>query len=125
MKKEIVPLRHYPDNGDHQECFIGYFPFRITKGQDGYYYHDKNGNEKKYNLYKSGKIDKRWIVHLNEHCEYSNRNKNPSLDKIFEVKVNKNLDKIVEYCMAIYKKSLEMEIVRIAKELKGLDINND
>ena len=36
-------------------------------------------------------------------------------------KVDKNLDKIIEYCVKVYKKSLKIEIERLKKELKELE----
>jgi hypothetical protein len=101
----IETLPNYPDNGKHLECYID-LPFNIRKGEDGYHWKDKKGNEHTYNLNKSGKVDERWIVHLSRFC-------NTSLEEIFEIKVNKDLDKILSYCLRIYKKSLTMELKRI------------
>lgn len=108
----ITTIRNYPDNGKHQECHIE-LPFDIRKGEDGYHYKNKKGIELKYNLYKSKNItEKRWIVHLA-------RQTNESLERIFEVKTNKDLDKIIKYCVKIYEKSLKMEMKRLKKELSN------
>jgi len=107
----ITNLKNYPINGKHQECLIN-LPFKITKGEDQFYWNDKKGNEHKYNIFKNAnKIDQRWIVFLKkDYC-------NPSLKKIFEIKVNKDLNKIIDYCFKIYQKSLKLELKRL-KELK-------
>ena len=106
----IKTLKDYPDNGKHQECNIG-LPFLIRKGEDGYYYTDAKGKERKYNLFKSeDKVDDRWIVHLTEGA-------NESLKEIFKIKVNKDLNKIVKYCREIYCKSLKLEIKKMNKYL--------
>ena len=111
MNQLIYTIEDYPDDGNHQECYID-FPFQIRKGEDGYVYRNKKGKELKYNIYKnSSRIDKRWICHLKEGA-------NKSLQEIFEIKANKNLDVIIKYCMRKYKQSLKLEINRIEKELK-------
>lgn len=113
IKKSIFVIKDYPDDGKHLECDIG-LPFEIRKGEDGYFWIDKHGKEKSYNVFKGGKIDDRWIVHLTKKA-------NPSLMKIFEIKINKDLDKIIDYCVQLYIKSLKMEIARLTKELKSYD----
>lgn len=111
MKQYLIEtIKNYPETGKHQECYIG-LPFQIRKGEDGYHYRNKKGAELKYNIYKSEtKTDKRWICHLTEEA-------NESLNKIFEIKANKDLDTIIKYCVDKYKKSLELEMKRIKKEL--------
>jgi len=116
IRKSIFTIPNYPDNGKHQECEIG-LPFEIRKGEDGYFWTDKKGKEKSYNIFKGDKIDNRWIVHLTEDA-------NKSLLKIFEIKMNKDLDKIIEYCVNLYIRSLKMEILRITKELKTFEKQN-
>jgi hypothetical protein len=111
--KKIYNLAHYPDNGDHQECDIG-LPFEIVKGRDGYYWTDRKGIKHTYNILKSNKTTNKWIVHLKVGA-------NESLFKIFNIMVNKDVDKIIEYCRKIYKKSLIMEIARLQEELKTLE----
>jgi len=109
IEKSFFTIPNYPDDGNHIECEIE-LPFEIRKGEDGYFWNDKNGKERSYNIFKSDKIDDRWIVHLTEDA-------NKSLQQIFEIKVNKSLDKIIDYCITVYVKSLKMEIKRINKEL--------
>ena len=109
MKPTIRPLKDYPDNGKHLQCVLGNLPFEIRKGADGYYYM-VDDEEYSYNLDGN---DQRWIVHLNLFA-------NESLRSIFKVQVNESLDIIVDYCIEIYKKSLELEIKRLKKELKEL-----
>jgi len=95
----ITTIKNYPDDGRHQECWIN-LPFQIRKGEDGYYWRDKKGKEHKYNLSKDiNKIDGRWIVNLEDDANYS-------LKQIFEIKVNKDLEKIIAYCVKLYLKSL-------------------
>jgi hypothetical protein len=115
MEKTIYTITDYPDNGDHQECDIG-LPFEIRKGEDGYFWTDKKGKKCSYNIFKSDKIDNRWIVHLTEDA-------NKSLINIFEIKMNKDLNKIIDYCVSLYKKSLSMEIKRLTQELKSFNNN--
>jgi len=111
IKYTIETLLNYPDNEKHQQCFID-LPFQIRKGEDGYFWHDKKGKEHKYNWFKSEKIiDKRWIVHLNGDT-------NQSLEEIFNIKVSKNLNAILDYCTKLYKKSLEMEMKRLEQMIK-------
>lgn len=111
MKQYIIEtIEDYPDNGSHQECYIG-LPFEIRKGEDGYHYINRKGKELKYNIYKSEtKVEDRWICYLTEGA-------NQSLESIFEVKVNRDLDVIIKYCVQKYKKSLKLEMKRINKEL--------
>jgi len=111
IEKYIFTIQNYPDDGKHQECKIG-LPFEIRKGEDGYFWVDKNGKEQSYNIFKSDKIDSRWIVHLDKNSYI-----NPSLNKIFEIKVNKDLDKIIDYCVFIYVKSCKLEIKRLQNEI--------
>ncbi len=112
IKHVIETLEYYPDNGKHLECLVDY-PFQIRKGEDGYYYKDRKGKEHSYNIYKTDRTTNKWIVHLTEQA-------NPSLVEIFDIKVNKDLDVILKYCVDIYKKSLKMEIKRLEKELKQI-----
>ena len=106
----ITTIRNYPEDGRHQECWIG-LPFQIRKGEDGYYWTDNKGKEHKYNIYKNeNKVDERWIVHLKKDA-------NKSLRRIFEIKVSKDLEKIVKYCVMLYMKSLEMETKRVKRKL--------
>lgn len=109
--KDIYCLPTYPDDGNHLECDIG-LPFEIRKGEDGYYYLQKSGKERKYNLPSYNKIDDRWIVNL------KGDKASPSLIQMFDIKVNRDLDKIIDYCVNLYKKSLVAELERIKKELK-------
>ena len=58
-------------------------------------------------------IENRWIVHLRKDA-------NDSLNEIFEVRMNKDLNKIVRYCVNLYLKSLEMEKERVQREFQSL-----
>lgn len=107
----IIKLKDYPDDGKHQEYETEY-PFEIRKGEDGYIWIGRDGREHYYNMFKSDIIDKRWIVQLKQTA-------NKSLRDIFDIKVNKDLNKILKYCKNIYIKSLKMEFKRIQKELAG------
>ncbi|MFA5366307.1 MAG: hypothetical protein WC333_00090 [Dehalococcoidia bacterium] len=104
----IETIENYPKDGKHLECFIN-LPFQIRKGEDGYYYRDKNGVELTYNIFKTNRIDNRWIVHINGNKP----GYNASLEKIFNIMVSKDLDKIVAYCIKVYEKSLELELQRV------------
>lgn len=106
----ITNLKDYPDTGEHQECFINIPCFSITKGHDCFFWTDKKGKEHSYNNYKTT-IDKRWIVTLNEN------EATDSLRNIFEVKTNKDVHKIIEYCVNLYRKSLKMELAKIEDDL--------
>ena len=108
---EIIPLKNYPDNGKHQRC-VTELPFDITKGEDRFCYEDKDGKRHHYN--SGEETDERWIVFV------SASQSNISLKKIFKIKVNKDLNVILDYCVKIYKKSLEMELVRINEILNTL-----
>src|SRR3990172_3432939 len=112
MKTVIKTIKNYPDDGNHQECHTG-LPFTIRKGEDGYYYNDEDGVEQKYNMDRYT-IDKRWIVQLTPTA-------NQSLKQIFEIKVDEDMDTLVEYCVKLYKKSMLMEIERMKKELNKLN----
>ena len=107
MEYYITDIKHYPDDGNHQECIID-LPFEIRRGEDGYVYHDKKGVEHKYNM--RNKLDKRWVVHLTDTS-------NESLSKLFEIKCNKDLTVILNYCIRLYKKSLKMELKRVSTKL--------
>lgn len=106
----ITNLADYPDTGEHQECFINIPCFSITKGHDCFFWKDKNGEEHSYNNYKTT-VDKRWIVTLNESEASS------SLKEIFEIKTSKDVHKIIEYCVNLYRKSLKMELAKIEDDL--------
>ena len=105
MSYTVINTDTYPKNGKHQTCLTG-LPFDIQKGEGGYYYKVK-GVQKKYNLGK--KVDERWICHLEDYA-------NHSLQRIFEIKVNKDLDEIVKYCVKLYLKSLQMEREKVISE---------
>jgi len=107
IEHDIFNLRNYPDDGNHQECFTD-LPFKITKGEDGFPYHIK-GKEYQYN--KSGK-DQRWF------CELGDEYISPSLEEIFEFRVHKDLNIILEYCRKLYVRSLKMEMKRLKKEFE-------
>ena len=109
--KKIYTIENYPADGNHLECDIN-LPFQIRKGEDEFYYINEKGEEKSYNNYKN-KIDDRWIVFLTDEAS-------ESLQNIFKIKVSRDLDKIIEYCQNIYKKSIELEIKRLNKELKEI-----
>ena len=116
----IDTIANYPDDGKHQECFID-LPFQIRKGEDGYYY-KKKGKEYKYNMFKSeNKIDDRWICWIDSDKD----GVTPSLVQIFEIQVNKDLDKVVDYCYDIYEKSLKLELKRLEKLRKELNAVNN
>lgn len=112
IQKKFYRIKSYPDTGEHIECWIN-LPFLIRKGEDPFHYTIK-GKQHLYNSYKT-KVDDRWIVRVKIVLA------NPSLIDIFEIKVDKNLDKIIGYCVKVYKKSLEMEIERMKKELRELE----
>jgi hypothetical protein len=118
-KYDIATIENYPDDGNHLECHIQLLPFDIKRGEDGYYYTDKKGIERKYNLFKNeNKIDDRWIVHIDGDAPGANR----SLRDIFNIMVDKDLDKIVDYCFDIYEKSLELEKKKVEKLRKELGV---
>jgi hypothetical protein len=104
----IETIKNYPNNGKHLECHID-LPFQIRRGEDGYFYRDGNGVERKYNMFKGDKIDERWIVHINGNKPGYNQ----SLEKIFNIMVSKNLDRIISYCIKVYKSSLDLELQRV------------
>lgn len=107
MKYEVRTLKNYPDNGKHQVCKID-LPFDITKGEDGFYWVDKNGVQHKYNLFSTkSKVDDRWIATIKEGVL------NPSLIKLFDTKVHKDLNVVVDYCKKTYIKSLNQELQRV------------
>jgi hypothetical protein len=120
-KYDISTIENYPDDGNHLECHIS-LPFDIKRGEDGYYYTDKKGIEHTYNLKDinnlNRKTDDRWIVHINGNAPGANR----SLRDIFNIMVDKDLDKIVDYCFDIYEKSLELEKKKVEKIRKELGI---
>jgi hypothetical protein len=124
LKYDIKPIKNYPDNGKHLECNIG-LPFKIRKGEDGYVYYDKNGKEKLYGYKKIKnnyihKTDDRWIAHINgNRLGYNN-----SLIEIFEIQVNKDLDKIVDYCFKTYEKSLNLELLKLKKLKTEFEIHD-
>lgn len=107
----IQRLKDYPDNGKHQECVID-LPFEIRKGEDGYFWYEGDV-EKSYNFLKGDKIDQRWIVHIdNGHTKV-----NASLKAIFKIKLSRDLNVILKYCLNLYVKSLKLEKKRISEEI--------
>lgn len=110
IEHSIYNLKDYPDDGNHQECFMD-LPFKVTKGEDAFIYTIK---EKEYTYNKSGN-DQRWFCNLKYELDFY---VSPSLEEIFEFKVHKDLNIILEYCRKLYVKSLKMEIKRSKQELK-------
>lgn len=119
---DITVIENYPDDGNHLECNLP-LPFDVKRGEDGYYYRDKKGVERAYNLKNINndkrKTDDRWIVHLDTGRLHGI---NPSLERIFNIMVDKDLDKIVDYCFDIYEKGLEMEKKRLEKLRKEFGV---
>lgn len=104
----IITIKNYPDDGKHQVCNLD-IPIVITKGEDPFHWIDNKGVEHLYGSY-TGKVDERWICYLYGETRTGI---NPSLKKIWENKVNKDLDKIVDYCLKVYRKSLALEMDRL------------
>ncbi len=102
----IKNLKTYPQDGKHQECIIAGLPFDISKGRDSYTYLNKKGKETWYG--GPSKTSDKWICHLTEQA-------NNSLFEIFEIEQSKDLDKLVNYCIDLYIKSLSMEIQKVNK----------
>ena len=97
------------------ECILDAgLPFYISRGMDGFFYSDGKGGQKPYGLQKNNRVDKRWIILLSTYSV------NPSLSKIFQIKVSTSLEKILAYAERVYTKSLRMEIKRIKEELNEL-----
>lgn len=113
----ITAIKNYSDDGNHLECHLP-LPFQIRRGEDEYIYRDKHGIEKKYNIFKGDKIEKRWIAHLTDGGYHGI---NPSLEEIFEIKVDADLDRLVNYCFRMYEKSLKLEAQRLKKIKKELE----
>jgi len=97
----IENLENYRKDGNHQKCIID-LPFDITKGLDGFSYYDKKGKIHQYNMFKSGRIDDRWIIFIKPEAP-------ESLKKLFDVKMSKDLERLIRYAVGLYKKSLDME----------------
>lgn len=111
----MTPIKHYPDDDNHLECHLP-LPFEIKRGGE----EDKRDVEAKNSLFKSETNDK-WTVHL-KTGENETHGINPSLKRIFRVKVNKNLNKIINYCFDIYEKSLELEKKRLEELRKKFGV---
>ena len=108
MKYKIINIPNYPKDGKHQEILWD-LPFEIRKGEDGYWF-TVDGKEHTYNMGKT--TTSKWIVNLK-------LNASDSLKKIFKIKLSFEYEKLIEYCIPLYKQSLEMELKRITKELKS------
>ncbi len=117
MNHKIENLRYYPDDGKHQKCFTK-LPFTITKGTDSFLYYDRDDSKeyKEYNSYEQFKdrVDPRWIACIKPIA-------NESLKKMYKTVLHKDLYKVLEKCEILYIASLEMELVRIKKELKSYE----
>ena len=118
--KRVCTIINYPDDGNHQNCFIDMPFFQIRKGEDGYAYNTKKGVGKHYNLHpnpKRGewKPTKMWIVNLHS-------NSSDNLERIFEIKTSKSEDILIDYCQKVYVKYLKAEIKEMQEELKDLQI---
>jgi len=110
MKYEIKNLKDYPNDGNHQEV-VWDLPFEIRKGEDGYWF-TVDGKERIYNMGKTP--TSKWIVNLKP-------NASDSLKKIFKIRLSFEYEKLIEYCIPLYKQSLQMEIKRLTKELESLN----
>jgi hypothetical protein len=119
IKYRLRNIKNYPDNGNHQEVVFESFsslPFEIRKGEDCGWYDDKHG---KIHGYNTGEVTtKKWIAKLTDES-------NKSLKDIFEIKVMLNVDKLIDYCVKLYKRSISLEIERLRKVLQliGRDDN--
>jgi hypothetical protein len=114
IKYRLRNIKNYPDNGDHQEVvFDDYlsFPFYISKGLDSFRY-EFNGRICKYNSGKN--TTKNWIVKLQPWA-------NDSLNNIFDIKIEKDVDKLIAHCVKLYKRSILLEIERFKKELQLIE----
>lgn len=109
MKYEIKTMKNYPEDGKHQEV-VWDLPFEIRRGEDGYWY-TVDGKERTYNMGKT--TTSKWIVNLKS-------NASDSLKKIFKIRTALEYEKLIEYCIPLYKQSLQMEIVRLNKEFNSL-----
>jgi len=115
MKYIIRTIKNYPDDGKHQEVIAITpfdFPFEIRKGEDSYWYNDKEGVQHCYNGGEN--TTELWIVNLRED------EANKSLRDIFEIKVMRDVDKLIAHCLRLCKRSIPMEIKRLADEYKLL-----
>lgn len=110
MKYKIINIPNYPKDGNHQEVLWD-LPFEIRKGEDGYYF-TVDGKGHTYNMGKTPTT--KWIVNLKP-------NASDSLKKIFKIRTAFECEKLIEYCIPLYKQSLQMEIRRLIKEFNSLD----
>lgn len=104
MSYVIANLPQYPKTGEHQTVMIigvTPFPFRITKGEDTWYYYDENRNEVaiKPNL---------WYVYVSN--EYL-RNQG------IRTKGFRKAESAVKYAMREYRKWLRLQLKKV-KEFK-------
>jgi hypothetical protein len=76
-------------------------PFVIRKGEDGWYYEDKNGKEQGYNMGKT--TTKKWIAYLDTTTSNS-------LEDMFEITVMEDVTKLIAHCVKLYKRSLLAEL---------------
>ena len=110
IEKHITNLETYPQNGKHQKCIVDGLPFYFTKGENPFYWEDKNGKIYQYNNYTDpNKVDERWVIFIDEKKSALYIRKN------FEIKANKDLDKLIAYGIKLYKKTLIFEIKKFNK----------
>ena len=92
---DIMPIKNYPDNGDHVEVvFKHYYPLRITKGEDQWFFKDTKGIQRKNNV-------KLFVV-------YSYTISGEDFD--FQIKQFLDVDNAILYAINQYKKYLKVKI---------------
>jgi len=106
MNYTISNLPSYPQNGDHQQIVFDVklnIPIRITKGEDDWWYYDKDRNQIKSN-------PKRWMVFPTSGSILWKLN--------FAVKGFAKSELAVKYALREYRKYLKEQIKLVNEELK-------
>lgn len=100
MSYDIYNLRHYPQNGKHQEIIINIddFPINITKGEDTWWYNDENG-------VSVPTQDRYWYVYINSESVLYGKN--------FQVKKFSKPNLAVKYAIEMYKAYLQQQLKQV------------
>ena len=115
----VSNIETYPWNGKHQIVRWD-LPIEVTKGTDRFTYYNHKGEEKLYNERKrdNSPIDQRWIAFFDGTFDFATID-SEDLNMLLHKVVHKDLTKVLEHCIKVYKKVLRQEIEFLKNPLQA------
>jgi hypothetical protein len=116
----IRRIPDYPDDGTHMQVHWD-LPIEVVKGVDGFVYYSPKGEERHYNrrLRDKSPIDQRWIAGVSSDFELGTID-SETINRILQKVVHKDLEKVLQHCVKVYKKILQEELKYLELPLKGV-----